>query len=88
MAYLPFEPPHVGELVYRTYIEPFENVTATTIAVALKVDPEMFSNFLVGKIDLTPELAIKLSEVLGGSVQQWLNIQKSYDQYYNPKKSV
>lgn len=48
----------------------------------------MFSNFLNGKIDLTPELAIQLSEVLGGSVQQWLNIQKSYDQYYNPKKSV
>jgi addiction module HigA family antidote len=88
MAYLPFEPPHVGELVYRTYIEPFENVTTTTIALALKIDPEMFSNFLNGKIDLTPELAIKLSEVLGGSVQQWLNIQKSYDQYYNPKKSV
>lgn len=82
MAFRQHEPPHVGELVYRTYIEPFENVTAKTITLALKVDPEMFSNFLDGKIDLTTEFAIKLSEVLGGSVESWLSLQKTFDQYY------
>jgi len=84
MAFRQHEPPHVGWVVYQTYIDPFENVTAMTTALALKVAPEMFSNFLDGKIDLTPELAIKLSEVLGGSVESWLSLQKTYDQYYKP----
>ena len=37
MAIQQFNPPHPGELIYRTYIEPYADVTATSVARELGV---------------------------------------------------
>jgi len=79
MVYQQFNPPHVGELIYRTYIEPFDNISANKIAAALDVAPSTFSRLLNGRADLSPEMAVKLSAVLGRSAESWMRLQESYD---------
>ncbi len=79
MVYQQHNPPHVGALIYRTYIAPFEDISANKIAAALGVAPSTFNRLLNGKSDLSPEMALKLSAVLGGSAESWLRLQESYD---------
>lgn len=79
MAFQQFTPPHVGELIQRTYIEPFNKVSANKIAGALKVSPSTFSRLLNGKSDLSPEMAVRLSIVLGRSAKSWMRLQENYD---------
>jgi len=61
-------PPHVGGLIFRTYIEPFDNISANKVADALGVARSTFNRLLNGISDLSPEMAIRLSAVLGGRV--------------------
>lgn len=82
MAFQEFNPMHPGELIYRTYIEPFDSVTAKKIASALCVAPSTFNRLLNGKTRLSPEMAVKLSAVLGRSAESWLRIQESFDLWH------
>ena len=79
MALQQHNPPHVGRLIYRTYIEPFDAVTANKVADALGVARSTFSRLLTGASNLSPAMALKLSAVLGGSAESWLRLQESYD---------
>ncbi len=72
-------PPHVGGLIYRTYIEPFNDISANKIADALGVARSTFNRLIKGVSDLSPEMAIRLSAVLGGSPESWLRLQENYD---------
>tara|TARA_B110000114_G_C15086103_1_gene396126 strand:- start:1844 stop:2152 length:309 start_codon:yes stop_codon:yes gene_type:complete len=72
-------PPHVGGVIYRTYIEPFDNVSANRIADSLGVARSTFNRLLNGIANLSPEMALRLSAVLGGSAESWLRMQESYD---------
>ena len=72
-------PPHIGRMIFRTYIEPFDDVSANQIADALGVARSTFNRLLNGISDLSPEMAVRLSAVLGGSAESWLRIQENYD---------
>lgn len=78
MAMQHFKPPHPGELIYRTYIEPFESVSALRIAMKMRVHRSTFSCLIAGKADITPEMTIRLSAVLGRTPESWLLLQDSY----------
>ena len=73
------KPPHPGGLIRRTYIEPFDGVTGNKVADQLGVARSTFSRLLSGKAGLSPEMAVRLSQVLGGSAESWLTLQESYD---------
>jgi len=79
MTHQQHNPPHVGRLIYRTYIEPFDSVSANKVADALGVARSTFSRLINGASNLSPEMAVKLSAVLGGSAESWLRLQESYD---------
>ena len=79
MAIQQHNPPHPGGVIERTYIEPFRDVTAASIARELGVAKSTFSRLLAGKSDITPEMAVKLSVVLGRSAESWLAMQNHYD---------
>ncbi|GLQ00618.1 transcriptional regulator [Methylophaga thalassica] len=81
-----FNPPHVGELIQRTYIDPFDKVSANKIAEALKVNPSTFHRLLNGKSDLSPEMAVRLSIVLGRSAKSWMRLQENYDLWLASQK--
>ncbi|MBL4571923.1 MAG: HigA family addiction module antidote protein [Gammaproteobacteria bacterium] len=72
-------PPHPGELIQRTYIEPFSEVTGNKVADRLGVARSTFSRLLNGISNVSPEMAVRLSSVLGGSAESWLMLQDSYD---------
>ena len=72
-------PPHVGGLIYRTYIEPFDVISANKVADALGVARSTFSRLINGVSDLSPEMAVRLSVVLGGSAESWMRLQENYD---------
>ncbi len=82
-----FNPPHPGGVIERTYIEPFTEVTATSIARELGVSKSTFSRLLAGKSDISPEMAVRLSAVLGRSAESWLALQDNYD-LWKARKTV
>ena len=79
MTFQQHTPPHPGVLIFRTYIEPFKSLTANQVADNLGVARSTFSRLLNGKAGLSPEMAVRLSKVLGSSAESWLALQESYD---------
>ena len=81
MAFQQYNPPHPGALIQRTYIDPFEEISSNRVADRLGVARSTFSRLLRGESGISPEMAVRLSEVLGGSAESWLAPQKSFDLY-------
>ncbi|MES9990801.1 MAG: HigA family addiction module antitoxin [Candidatus Thiodiazotropha sp.] len=79
MTIQPHNPPHPGELIKRTYIEPFDDVSVASVARELGVAKSTFSRLVNGKADISPEMALRLSAVLGRSAESWLALQDHYD---------
>ena len=79
MSFQQYNPPHPGELIRRTYIEPFAEMSANKIADQLGVARSTFNRLLNAKAGVSPEMAVRLSKVLGGSAESWLQLQESFD---------
>ena len=79
MVFQQHNPPHPGALIRRTYIEPFEEISANKIADQLGVARSTFNRLLNGATGVSPQMAVRLSRVLGGSAESWLTLQESYD---------
>ncbi|MEM6597959.1 MAG: HigA family addiction module antitoxin [Cyanobacteria bacterium P01_D01_bin.36] len=73
-----YNPPHPGKFIRRTYMEPFD-VSARQIAEYLSVSPSTFSRLVAEQNRVTPDMAIRLSKVLGRSPQSWLQMQINHD---------
>lgn len=78
MTLLQHNPPHPGQFINEIYIQPF-NLVPNQVAVRLKVNPSTFSRLLNEKSDVSPEMAVKLSIVLGRSPESWLLMQGNYN---------
>lgn len=48
-------------------------------AKRLDINPDLLGDIINGDQCVSPNIALKLSEVLGTSVQYWLNLQSMYD---------
>jgi antitoxin HigA-1 len=71
-------PPHPGALVLRQCIEPF-GLTITDAAAALGVTRTTLSELVNGKRGISPEMAVRLAQVFGGSAESWLTQQAHYE---------
>jgi addiction module HigA family antidote len=71
-------PPHPGRIVRQECIEPL-NLTVTAAAEALGVTRNALTNLLTGKNGVSPEMAIRLSQVFGPTPEMWLKLQMNYD---------
>ncbi len=79
-------PPHPGEFIQSVYLEPYaDKISRSEIARKLGVARPTFNRLVNGQSNLSPEMAIRLSKVLGGSAQSWLNMQTHYDLYHVEK---
>src|SRR5438445_1574169 len=65
------DPPHPGGFVLRQCIEPL-GLTITDAAAALGVTRTTLSELVNGKRGISPEMAVRLSKVFGGSAEGWL----------------
>ncbi len=71
-------PPHPGGVVLRECIEPL-GLSITAAAAALDVTRTTLSELVNGKRGISPEMAVRLSKVFGGSAESWLVQQAQYD---------
>ncbi|MCK0770052.1 HigA family addiction module antitoxin [Chromohalobacter canadensis] len=71
-------PPHPGAFVREVYLEPF-NISSRQLASNLGVSPSTLSRVLKGESGISPEMALRLSKVLGRTPESWLAIQDMYD---------
>jgi len=71
-------PPHPGGFVRRQCIEP-SGLSITDAAAALGVTRTTLSELVNQKRGISPEMAVRLSKVFGGSAESWLVQQAQYD---------
>jgi addiction module HigA family antidote len=71
-------PPHPGLVVLQECIEP-SGLSITDAAAALGVTRNTLSELVNGKRGISPEMAVRLSKVFGGTEQGWLVQQAQYD---------
>jgi len=71
-------PPHPGLVVLRECIEPL-GLTITQAAEALGVTRNTLSELVNGKRGISPEMAVRLATVFGGTELGWVIQQAQYD---------
>ena len=71
-------PPHPGLVVLQECIEP-TGLTNTDAAAALGVTRNTLSELVNGKRGISPEMAVRISQVFGGTEEGWLIQQAQYD---------
>ncbi len=71
-------PPHPGGVVLRQCIEP-SGLSITDAAAALGVTRNTLSELVNAKRGISPEMAVRLSKVFGGTAEGWLVQQAHYD---------
>ena len=75
------DPPHPGAFIRRQCLEPLR-LTVTEAAKGLSVPRSTLSMLLNGRIGISPEMAIRLSQAFGGSPESWLQQQLQYDLWH------
>ena len=73
-----FNPPHPGEFIKETYLEPF-GYSCRFLATQLDVASSTLSRILKGQSAVTPEMALRLSKAVGRTPESWLSMQDNYD---------
>jgi len=71
-------PPHPGGVVLRQCIEP-SGLTITDAAAALGVTRNTLSELVNGKRGISPEMAVRIAKVFGGTEEGWLAQQAQHD---------
>ena len=78
-------PPHPGEFILATYMEPF-GLSCRYLASKLDVSPSTLNRILKRQSGVSPEMALRLSKSLGRSPESWLSMQHSYDLWQAKKR--
>jgi addiction module HigA family antidote len=78
-------PPHPGEFIHSTYMEPFK-LSCRHLALKLNVAASTLNRVLKKKGGISPEMALRLSKSLGRSPESWLAMQDSYDLWQTRKQ--
>lgn len=72
--------PHPGGFIKRVYLQPL-NLAPDDIAEKLQIRPADLDSLINEKIDVTPAIAQKLSQILGRSAESWLLMQKKFNDW-------
>jgi addiction module HigA family antidote len=70
-------PMHPGEFIRKAYLDQMD-IQITTFAEKLGVDNSTASRLVNKKADVSYEMAIRLSKVLGRSPESWMTMQMAY----------
>ena len=77
-------PPHPGEFIRATYIEPFD-ISIRSLAKSLEVSPSKLTRLISRQSGISPEMALRLSKAVGRSPESWLAMQLNYDLWQTRK---
>ena len=79
-------PPHPGEFIRVTYIEPF-GISIRSLAESLGVSPSTLARIVSMRSAISPEMALRLSKAIGRSPESWLAMQHNYDLWLAKKSA-
>ena len=71
-------PPHPGEFIRETYIEPFD-ISIRSLAENLDVAASTLARVVSERSAVSPEMALRLSKAIGRSPESWLAMQDNFD---------
>ena len=71
-------PPHPGEFIRETYIEPFD-ISIRSLAENLGVAASTLARIVSERSAVSPEMALRLSKAIGRSPESWLAMQDNYN---------
>ena len=71
-------PPHPGEFIRETYLEPFD-MSIRSLAENLGVAASTLARVVAERSAVSPDMALRLSKALGRSPESWLAMQDNYD---------
>jgi len=71
-------PPHPGEFIRETYIDPFD-ISIRSLAESLGVASSTLARIVSMRSGISPEMALRLSKALGRSAESWLAMQHNFD---------
>lgn len=71
-------PPHPGEFIESIYMEPYD-ISCRYLAGQLGVAASTLNRVIKGQSAVSPEMALRLSKVLGRTPQSWLAMQDNYE---------
>jgi len=72
------KPTHPGEVLLEDVIKPL-GLTITEAAKGLDVSRKALSELVNGRSDLSPQMAVRISEATKTSPESWLNMQSKLD---------
>jgi addiction module HigA family antidote len=72
------KPKHPGLMVKSLCLEPL-GLSVSQAAEFLKISRPTFSKLVNGRLNISPEMAIRLSIVFNTSAELWINLQAGYD---------
>ena len=72
------KPKHPGYLVKTLCLDPL-GLSVTNAAKALKISRPTLSKLLNGRINISPEMAVRISIVFSTSDKLWVDLQAGYD---------
>lgn len=79
-----YNPPHPGEFIRATYLEPFD-ISIRSLVASLGVAPSTLTRLINMRSGISPEMALRLSKALGRSPESWLAMQYNYDLWQTRK---
>jgi len=86
MALPKYRPPtHPGEILKYEFMEPL-GITQTALAQHLGCTRPAINEIINGKRGITPEMACKLADAFGMSVEFWAGLQSDHDLWHALKK--
>lgn len=80
-----YDPPHPGQVIKRQCLIPL-NLTVTDAAKGLGVSRNTLSMLLNGRLGISTEMAIRLSQGFGGSPESWLRQQLQHDLWHKERQ--
>ncbi len=74
-------PTHPGEMLLEEFIKPL-GITQTELAQRLRVSYPRLNEIIKSRRAVTPDTALRLSQVLGMSADFWLGLQQDWDLWH------
>ncbi len=82
-----YDPPHPGEVLQEDIL-PDLGLSVTAAARQLGVSRAALSRVINGRAAISADMAIRLSQWLGGSAEIWLRAQLQYDLWHAERKTL
>ena len=74
-------PTHPGKMLLEEFIKPLD-LTQTELARRLEVSYPRLNEIIKGRRSVTPDTALRLSQVVGMSADFWLGLQQDWDLWH------